>query len=298
MMKAALGGEVKALFIMGENPMLSDPDTTHVEEALRSLEFLVVQDIFLTETARLAHVVLPAASYAEREGTYTNTERRVQLARQAIAPIGQSRPDWEIICELARRMGLEWNFASTSEITDEIASLTPSYGGITYERLKGDGLQWPCPTRDHPGTPVLHKERFARGKGMFHPIPFIPADELPDEQYPFILTTGRVLYQYHTGTMTRKSPGMESLYPEGPVELNPDDASSLGVQDGDLVEVESRRGSVRTRVRVTRRSPEGVVFMTFHFHEAPANVLTNPALDPIAKIPEYKVCAVRIRKAA
>lgn len=298
MMDAARRGKIRALYIMGENPMLSDPDITHVEEALRAVEFLVVQDMFLTETARLAHVVLPAASYAEREGTYTNTERRVQLARAAISPIGESRPDWQIICDLARRMGHQWNYTSTAEIMEEIASLTPSYGGITYERLEGDGLQWPCPTRDHPGTPVLHKERFTRGKGLFHPIRFIPADELPDEEYPFILTTGRVLYQYHTGTMTRKSRGLEALYPEGPVEINPEDARSLGLQDGDPVEVESRRGSVRTRVRLTRRSPQGVVFMSFHFHEAAANVLTNPAVDPIAKIPEYKVCAVRVRKAA
>jgi len=298
MMEAARSGKIRAMYIMGENPMLSDPDLAHVEEALRSLEFLVVQDIFLTETARLAHVVLPSASYAEREGTYTNTERRVQRAFPAIVPIGQSRPDWEIIRGLARRLGHGWNYSSAAEIMDEIARVTPSYGGITYERLDSEGLQWPCPTRDHPGTPILHKGRFTRGKGLFHPIQFIPADELPDEQYPFILTTGRVLYQYHTGTMTRKSRGIEALYPEGPVEISPEDARSLGIQDGDLVEVESRRGSLRARTRVTRRSPEGVVFMTFHFHEAAVNVLTNPAVDPVAKIPEYKVCAVRIRKAA
>ncbi len=297
-MEGARSGKVGALYIMGENPMLSDPDIGHVEEALRSLEFLVVQDLFLTETARLAHVVFPSASYAERDGTYTNTERRVQQAFSAIAPLGQSRPDWEIICSLARRLGHEWNYSSTAEIMDEIARLTPSYGGITHERLDGEGLQWPCPTRDHPGTPILHKERFTRGKGLFHPIQFIPADELPDEHYPFILTTGRVLYQFHTGTMTRKSRGIEALYPEGPVEINPEDALRLGIQEGDFVEVESRRGSIHARARVTRRSPEGVVFMTFHFHEAAANVLTNPAVDPVAKIPEYKVCAVRISKAA
>ncbi len=296
MMKGIAEGKVKALFILGENPLLSDPNMNQVKEELKHLDLLVVQDIFLTETAELAHVVLPGVSFAEKDGTFTNTERRVQRVRKAIEPIGNSRPDWQILCDLSSRLGYPLDYSSPKEIMDEIASVTPSYGGIQYPRLEGVGLQWPCPTQDHPGTPFLHKEKFSRGKGKFHVTPYAPAPELPDEKYPFLLTTGRVLYHYHT-VISRKSKGLSEIYPEGVIEINPEDAQRLGIQpDNGLVEVTSRRGTVQVKSKVSDNLPPGVVFMTFHFKEAAANLLTIDALDPIAKIPEFKVCAVKIRK--
>ncbi len=293
---AAYHGKLKALYIIGENPLLSEPDISHAREALEKLEFLVVQDIFLSETARLADVVLAGASFAEKDGTFTNTERRVQRVRKAIEPIGNSKPDWWVTCELGKRMGKGFSFKHPSQVMDEIASLTPSYGGISYKRLAKGGLQWPCPTKDHPGTPILHREVFTRGKGRFLPLEYKPPMELPDRKYPLVLTTGRSLYHFHTGTMTRKVEGLNILKGEG-IEINPADASKLGVRDGERVKVISRRGEVKARARVTEVSPVGVVFMTFHFAESPANMLTNPVIDPVAKIPEYKVCAVRIERA-
>jgi formate dehydrogenase alpha subunit len=294
---AAYRGEIKALYIIGENPLLSEPDISHATEALEKLEFLVVQDIFLSETAQLADVVLAGASFAEKDGTFTNTERRVQLLRKAIEPVGNSRPDWWITCQLGQRMGAKgFGFSQPSEIMEEISRLTPSYGGIGYERLEDGGLQWPCPTKDHTGTPILHTQQFTRGKGRFIPLEYKPPKELPDEQYPLVLTTGRSLYHFHTGTMTRKVEGLNVLRREGVVEINPTDASKLGLRDGEKVKVISRRGEVVTRAKITEVSPVGVVFMTFHFAESPANMLTNPAIDPVAKIPEYKVCAVRIER--
>ncbi len=282
---------------IGENPVLSEPDAGHAREALGKLDFFVVQDIFLTETARLADVVLPGATFAEKDGTFTNTERRVQRARKAIEPIGNSRPDWWITCQIAQRMGSKgFDFAHPSQIMEEIASLTPSYGGIAYSRLDNGGLQWPCPTQDHPGTPILHAKQFTRGKGRFAPLDYKPSMELPDDDYPLMLTTGRSLYQFHTGTMTRKVKGLNILSGEGLVEINPEDASALGITDGEMVQVVSRRGEVMAKASVTEVSPRGVVFMNFHFAESPTNVLTNPALDPVSKIPEYKVCAVRIER--
>jgi predicted molibdopterin-dependent oxidoreductase YjgC len=276
--------------------LLSDPNANKVKEELRHLELLVVQDIFLSETAELAHVVLPGVSFVEKDGTFTNTERRVQRVRQAIEPLGKARPDWQIICDLSSRLGYPMKYGSPAEVMEEIASLTPSYGGIRYHRLEGLGLQWPCPTSDHPGTPFLHKDKFSRGKGKFHVVPYVPAPELPDEEYPFLLTTGRVLYHYHT-LVTRKSKGLSEIYPEGVVEVNPEDARRLGIQpDNGLVEVASRRGKVKVKAKVSDRLPPGVVFMTFHFKEAAANLLTLDALDPVAKIPEFKVCAVKIQK--
>jgi len=296
MMQGVADGKVKALFILGENPLLSDPNANKVKEELRHLELLVVQDIFLSETAELAHVVLPGVSFVEKDGTFTNTERRVQRVRQAIEPLGKARPDWQIICDLSSRLGYPMKYGSPAEVMEEIASLTPSYGGIRYHRLEGLGLQWPCPTSDHPGTPFLHKDKFSRGKGKFHVVPYVPAPELPDEEYPFLLTTGRVLYHYHT-LVTRKSKGLSEIYPEGVVEVNPEDARRLGIQpDNGLVEVASRRGKVKVKAKVSDRLPPGVVFMTFHFKEAAANLLTLDALDPVAKIPEFKVCAVKIQK--
>jgi formate dehydrogenase alpha subunit len=297
MFDAMLSGRVKAVYLMGENPVLSDPDAKHIEEALKKLDFLVVQDIFLTETAQFADVVLPGASFAEKDGTFTNTERRVQLVRKALEPIGDSRPDWQIICELARRMGA-WGFdyASPLDIFREIADVMPAYGGITYERLETGGLQWPCPTEDHPGTVYLHDGIFARGKGKFVALEYRPPSEMPDKQYPLVLTTGRNMYQFHTGTMTRKTRGLNEMKGEEEVEINPQDAEGLGIADGDKVRVSSRRGKVTAKARVTGNSPEGVIFMTFHYAESATNLLTNPALDPVAKIPELKVCAVKVEK--
>jgi formate dehydrogenase alpha subunit len=296
MMKGIAQGKIKALFVLGENPLLSDPDGSKVVEELKQLDLLVVQDLFLTETAELAHVVLPGVSFAEKEGTYTNTERRVQRLRKAIDPVGHSRPDWQIICDLSTRLGYPMSYLSPKEIMDEITSLTPSYGGMRYERLEGLGLQWPCPSAEHPGTSFLHKGRFTRGMGKFHVTPYAPAPELPDEKYPFLLTTGRVLYHYHT-VMSRKSKGLSEIYPEGLVEINPGDATRLGIKpDNGLVEVASRRGKVRAKAKISDNLPPGVAFMTFHFKEAAANLLTLDVLDPVAKIPGFKVCAVSIQK--
>jgi len=282
---------------MGENPMLSDPDLTHVEAALKKLDLLVVQDLFLTETAKLAHVVLPSACFAEKDGTFTNTERRVQRIRKSVVAPGEAKPDWEIIAELANRLGYPMDYAGPAQIMEEINRITPSYGGITYDRLEKEGLQWPCPNADHPGTKFLHKDKFTRGLGLFHAIDYIPPAELPDAEYPFILTTGRVLYQYHTGTMTRLARGTTERCPESLVEINPKDAVKLGIESGSAVTVTSRRGMVKAKAQLTDRSPLGAVFMNFHFREAAVNLLTNPALDPTAKIPEYKVCAVRVEAA-
>ncbi len=293
---AALDGKVKALYIIGENPVVSDPNANEVKAALGRLDLLVVQDIFMTETAKLAHVVLPGASFAEKEGTFTNTERRVQRVRRAFAPVGQAKADWQIICELANAMEYPMSYSSPGEIMEEIAALTPIYGGIYYDRLEKGGLQWPCPDRDHPGTSYLHNGRFARGKGLFHPIDFIPPDELPDEAYPFILSTGRVLQHYNSGTMTRRVKGLNCLYPEALLEIHPDDAEELGVEDESMVVVSSRRGQLAIRAYITDRCPRHVVFIPFHFREAAANLLTIDTLDPVSKIPEYKVCTVKIER--
>ena len=296
MMKGIGEGKIKALFVLGENPLLSDPNANQVKEELKHLDLLVVQVIFLSETAEMAHIVLPGVSFAEKDGTFTNTERRVQRVRKAIEPTGKARPDWEIISELSTRLGYRMEYKSPAAIMEEIASLTPSYGGIRYERLEGLGLQWPCPTTDHPGTPFLHKDRFTRGKGKFHVTPYMPPPEVPDQDYPFLLTTGRVLYHYHT-VISRKSKGLSEIYPEGVLEMNPEDARRLGIRpDNGLVEVASRRGKVRVKAKTSDNLQPGLVFMTFHFKEAAANLLTIDVLDPVAKIPEYKVCAVKIRK--
>jgi len=294
----AHAGEIKALYVMGENPMVSDPDLAHVEEALQNLEFLVVQDIFLTETAKFADVVLPAASFAEKEGTFTNTERRVQRVRKAVDPPGQAREDWKIIGDLASRMGYPMKYSSSEEIFEEIRQLTPSYAGMNYKRLEGRGLVWPCPAEDHPGTPYLHKDgKFTRGKGLFSPVEFIAPAENPDEEYPLILTTGRSLYHYHTGTMTRRSAALDKHVPENWVEISPVLAEKLKIADGERVKLATRRGSIELKALVTDGIAENVVFTLFHFAEAAANTLTNAdALDPVAGIPEYKVCAARLEK--
>jgi len=295
---AAYEGKIKAIYLIGENPVLSDPDASHVEEALKHLEFFVVQDIFLSETAKLADVVLPSTTFAEKEGTYTNTERRVQLSRKAINPIGNCKPDWWITRQIAQRMGGKgFEYQNPAQIMQEIARVTPSYGGISFERLDKEGsLQWPCPTEEHPGTPILHTVQFARGKGRFIPLEYKPSAELPDDEYPLILTTERDLFHFHTGTMTRKVSGLNTFRSEEFVQINPQDAGALGIKDGEMVRVTSRRGEATARARLTDTSPAGVISMTFHFAESPTNQVTNPALDPVAKIPEFKVAAVRIEK--
>ncbi len=295
MTEAALEGKLKAMIIMGENPLISDPDLCTVREAFERLEFLVVIDIFPNETTSLAHVLLPGASFAEKNGTFTNTERRVQLTQKAVKPPGKAMPEWEIISQLSSLMGYPMSYRETYEIMEEIALLSPSYGGILHHRLKeGHGLQWPCPNKNHPGTPYLHRKKFARGLGTFMTITYRPPAELPDDEYPFILTTGRTGFHYHTGTLCRRTFVLEREEPEPFVEVNPEDAEKLNVRDGEPVKVSSRRGEITIKVRITNRVPQGTLFIPFHFREAAANILTNPALDPSAKIPEYKVCAVKV----
>jgi len=298
MIPAILDGKIKAMYIVGENPMVSDPDVHHVEEALKKLDLLIVQDIFLTPTARLAHIVLPGTSFAEKSGTFSNTERRVLLVREAIPPKGESRPDWEIIQDLATRYGYPMNYGSPEEVFEEIRQLTPSYAGITYERLADHGLQWPCPTEEHPGTQFLHKDRFTKGKGTLTAIDFKPPAETVDKDYPMWLTTGRVFMHYHTGTMTRVSPTLHHELEEGFVEINPADARRMQIKDGERVQVSSRRGTIQIKAKVKDTINRGVVFIPFHFVESAANVLTNPAFDPVAKIPEFKACAVKVEKLA
>jgi formate dehydrogenase alpha subunit len=298
MMNKAEAGQVKGMYILGENPVISDPNSTHVVKALKNLDFFVVQDIFLSETAELADVVLPGTSFAEKDGTTTNTERRVQRINKAIEPIGNSRPDWLIISQIATRLGYTMTYKDPEEIMEEIATVTPIYGGIHYNRLDGVGLQWPCRTLDDPGTKFLHQGKFPRGLGKFNLTPYREPFELPDEDYPFILSTGRILFHFHGGTMSRHSPSLDGIRPEAEVEINPQDAERLHFFNGDLVKLTSRRGEIITKVKVTEKSPQGVAFMTFHFKEAPVNRLTVEALDPVAKIPEYKVCSIRISPAA
>jgi formate dehydrogenase alpha subunit len=297
MMAAAGQGKIKAIYIMGENPLLSDPDLHHVKKELEKLDLLVVQDIFLTETAAIADVVLPSASFAEKDGTFSNTERRVQRVRKALEPPGEAKSDWEILCGISNRFGYPMNYASAREIFEEVAQVTPSYAGITYKRIEREGIQWPCPTSEHKGTKFLHKDKFSRGLGLFSAIEYIAPAELPDQDYPFLMTTGRVLYHYHTGTMTRRAKGPSERYPASLVEINPVDADKLNIADGQDVLVASRRGEVKAKAQITEKSAPGTIFMNFHFTDTPVNVLTNPALDPVGKIPEYKVCAVKLQAA-
>ncbi|MBN1887996.1 MAG: formate dehydrogenase subunit alpha [Thermoflexales bacterium] len=292
-------GKLRALYVMGENPLMADPDINHAYHCLEQAEFMVVQDIFLTETAKLAHVVLPGAAFVEKDGTFTGTDRRVQRVRKAVEPPGSAKADWEIICELAKKMGAGgFDFASPKEVMVEIARLTPAYGGVSYERLEELGfLHWPCPAPDHPGTPYLHKGKFSRGLGHFHAIEFKEPAELTDQDYPFTLTTGRLMFHFHTGTMTRRSEKLHQEVPEAYVEIHPDDAAKIKLNGGKRVRITSRRGQIELGVRVTKRIKPGVVFIPFHFVEAAANALTNAAIDPVAKIPEYKVCAVKVQVA-
>lgn len=297
MLFEADAGRLKAMYIMGENPVLSDPDIGHTVKALKSLDFLVVQDIFLTETAELADVVLPSACFAEKDGTFTNTERRVQRVRKAINPPGEAREDSWIIMELSRRLGYEMKYTNIEEVFQEIGMAWPAMAGITYSRLEKGGLQWPCPTTDHPGTKYLFKGGFPRGRGRFTVVKYRPPAEEPDEEYPFVLTTGRVLFKYHTDTMTGRVDAINKVAGEPFVEINPEDALTLGIEDGGMVKVASRRGEITLKAKISKRPNRGVVFIPFHFKEAAANMLTSSHnLDPLCKIPELKVSAVKIEK--
>jgi formate dehydrogenase alpha subunit len=291
---AVHAGRVHGLYVMGENPALTDPNLSHAREALEKLDFLVVQDIFLTETAAMADVVLPAAAWAEKEGTFTNTERRVQRVAPVLPPLSGAELDWRILCNLARRLGHDWPYTGPAEIFAEIRHAVPEYAGMTYGRIWERGLQWPCPTEEHPGTRFLFAESFPRGKGRLHAVPYLDAAELPDEQYPLVLTTGRVLYHWHGGVISRRSEGLNDICPDPSVEVHPEDAARLGISQGEMVRLSSRRGAVDVAAYLTTRSRPGTVFMNFHFAEAAVNLLTNDALDPYAQIPEFKVCAVKI----
>ena len=309
-------GKIKALYILGEDPVTSDPDTTHIRHCLEAAEFLVVQEIFPTGTSQYADVLLPGVTFAEKTGTFTNTERRVQMVCKAIEPPGEARPDWWITAQLAKRIlaggggrhigdgdGQDhryagWDYADTAQIMTEINALTPSYAGITHDRLgSGQGLQWPCPSEDHPGTPILHTRQFARGRGRFMPIDHIPPAEQTDDEYPMILSTGRVLYHWHGGEMSRRAKGLLEIYPRPLIEVNQEDAIRLGLDGHKRIRVTSRRGSIQAEALVTDRVPPGMVYANFHFPEASANQLTIAALDPVSKIPEYKVCAVKVELA-
>lgn len=298
MVPKAQTGEIKAMYVIGENPFVSDPDLNHAEKGFSNLDFLVVQDIFMTETAVAADVVLPSRCFAEKDGTFSNTERRVQRVRKAVDPPGEAREDWEITAQIASRMGFDMGFKDAEAVFTELCSVTPSYGGITWARIEKEGLHWPCPGGDHPGTPILHTEAFPIGKGKFFPIDFIPPAEITDDQYPLYMTTGRVLYQYHTRTMTGKTEGLNERSPEGFVEISTADAEKYGLKEGDRVKVASRRGEIEVALSISDKAVDGTVFIPFHFAEGAANRLTNAALDPVSSIPEFKVCAVRIAKAA
>jgi formate dehydrogenase alpha subunit len=293
MFDKANSGELKAMYILGENPVLTDPNANHIKSGLENLEFLVVHELFLTETAEYADVILPAASFAETDGTFTNTERRVQWVRKAIDPL-PGKTNWQTIIAMSTKMGYAMSYNSAEEIFNEMASLTPSYAGMSYERIDAQGLQWPCPTADHPGTKFLHGASFTRGKGLFQGIDHVPPAELPCEEYPLLLSTGRILFHYNV--TTPYSAGIQSIWNEEYAEVNPDDASRLGIKTGEQVKVTSRRGEVTTKVTVTDRVPPGVIWMSFHYTASPTNVLTSDAVDPITKTGEYKVCAVKVEK--
>jgi len=309
MIPAILEGKTHALYILGEDPVMSDPDSNHVRECLEALDFLVLQELFPSETSVYADVLLPGVSFAEKSGTFTNTERLIQMVRKAIEPLGEAREDWQIIAELAKRILAKgrrqltegpyagWDYENTAQIMAEIAALTPSYAGVSHARLeRGETFQWPVKDAAHPGTPILHVGQFTRGKGKFQPIDHVPPAEMPDDEYPMILSTGRVLYHWHGGQMSRRAKGLIEIYPKPLIEVNEEDAARLGLDGSKRVRVSSRRGSIVAEALVTDRVPPGMVYANFHFPEASANELTIAALDPVAKIPEYKVCAVKVEK--
>ncbi len=296
MITEAHEGKVKAMYVMGEDPVLTDPNANHVKEALSNLDFFVVQDIFLTETAKFADIILPATCYAEKEGTFTNTERRVQRVRKAANAPGQAKLDWEIISSIAKAMGIQgFDFKNSKDVFEDIRKATASYKGITYDRIDKVGIQWPCPTESHPGTKFLHKGVFARGKGLIKPAEYKPPAEVTDSEYPMVLSTGRMLYHYNI--MTRESKALNDIRPCELAEINPADALKLGLKEYDAIEVKSRRGQLTTRVTITDKVKPGVIFMTLHYWESPVNEVTNDAYDPITLTAEYKVSAVSIKKA-
>jgi formate dehydrogenase major subunit len=295
MFDAAAAGNLKAMYIMGEDPVLTDPDANHVKKALNNLDFLVVQELFMSETAKLADVILPATCYAEKDGTFTNTERRVQRVRKAVEAPGQARLDWKILCDVAKGLGASgFDYENEEEIFEEIRAATPSYRGMTYERIDKEGLQWPCPTEDHPGTKYLHKGTFPKGKGEMKAIEYKLPAELVDDEYPILLITGRMITHYNV--MTRFSKNLDTIRPFELAEINPVDAERLGLEEEGFMRVTSRRGSIVTRVTITDKVKPGSIFMTFHYRESPANELTNSAFDPITKTGEYKISAVKIEK--
>jgi formate dehydrogenase major subunit/formate dehydrogenase alpha subunit len=307
MMPAAADGDLKVLYVLGEDPIMSDPDTSHIRKALERCDLVILEEIFPSETAPYADVLLPGASFAEKDGTFTNTERRIQMVHKAVESPGLAKPDWWIISELAKRILLlgdrkvheaefsAWDYQDANQIMEEIASLTPIYAGVSHQRLlNGETLQWPVKDGTHPGTPILHVGEFSRGKGQFNPVEHVPPAELPDKEYPMILSTGRVLYHWHGGQMTRRAKGLLEIYPEALIEVNDLDAEKLGLNGNKRVRVSSRRGTIEAQATVTDRVPPGMVYANFHFPEASANELTIAALDPVAKIPEYKVCAVKV----
>ncbi len=307
MMPGIQEGKTRLLYIVGEDPVMSDPNSNHIRECLEECEMVILQEIFPTETLPYADIVLPGVSFAEKSGTFTNTERRIQLVRKAIPAPGEAREDWQIVADLARRVlssgdrqvaaapHSAWDYTSTAQVMDELAALTPSYAGVSHTRLETDtGLHWPVKDAQHPGTPILHVGQFTRGKGKFTPIDYVPPAELPDDAYPMLLNTGRVLYHWHGGEMTRRTQGLMKIYDEAKIEVNPEDAEKLGLNGKRRVRVSSRRGSIEAEAWITDRVPPGMVFSNFHFPEASANELTIDALDPVAKIPAYKICAVRV----
>lgn len=297
MIDGLIDGSMKGMYIVGEDTAVSDPDTHHITHALKSAEFLVVQDLFLTRTAELADVVLPAVCWAEKDGTFTSTERKVQRVRQAVLPPGEAKPDWMILAEIGRRLGLSMNYGSAQEIFEEMAGLSPIYGGISYHRIERQDLQWPCPTAEHQGTKFLHQGKFGRGLGLFAGIEFRPSEELPDDEYPFYLTTGRRYAHYNARSMTGRCPSLHNEYSRAITQMHCRDAEKLGLREGDPIRVISRRGEVVTHVKPGDIVPEGALFMDFHFAEANSNVLLGTSLDPITKTPDYKVCAVRVEAA-
>lgn len=298
MMDSLIDGSMKALYIFGENSMEGDPNTEHVRKALESAQFLVVHDIFLTTTAQMADLVLPGACFAEVDGTFTNSERRVQKIRKAVEPPGQAMPNWKIFSEIGTRLGAQMHYNNAEEIFDEMAGLTPSFSGISYERIDFEGIQWPCPTPEHPGTRFLHQGAFTRGKGKFHSVPHQLPKEQPDKKYPFILTTGRRYAHYNTSTMTGRCESLINEFPEPMAQISIGDAKTMGLRNGDKIKVTSRRGEVITPVCIGDVVPDGSIFMDFHFQNANSNMLLGTFLDPVSKTPDYKVCAVNLEKHA
>ncbi len=293
----ALEGNFKALYVVGYDPAQTQSNIHYVHKALQSMDFVVVQDMFMTETAKLAHVVLPSACFYEKDGTFTSGERRVRRIRKCVEPPGKAKADWEIVCSIAKAMGYDMSYSHPKQIMDEIADLTPQYAGISYERLEQGWQIWPCPSKDHPGTPLLHTESFPIGKGHFVPVQYILPEEDADKNYPLVLITGRTLEHYNNGSMTRRSSGFDRIAPEEMVEINPVDAENFGLADKGMALVESRRGKVKARVKVTERSRPGSIFMTFHYESTLTNFLTSHGMDVKTLTPEYKVCAVRVSPA-